>query len=137
MCGECGTVGNRLHFFFVCYTVISNSVNNLVDNVLLNNCFSQNYDLFSVYCVETDMKVSVSVYRLSISALSQQSYALCHQNSSVINFRCSINVSLFTLSHPCVVDKLSTRPKPLTSFTADWLEVHVNPGLVQCTHCLT
>jgi len=36
-----------------------------------------------------------------------------------------------------VVDKLSTRPKPLTSFTADWLEVHVNVGLVHCTHCLT
>lgn len=43
---------------------------NVVDDALLNNCFSQNYDLFLVYCVEADMTVRVSAYRLTVSGCS-------------------------------------------------------------------
>jgi hypothetical protein len=45
---------------------------------------------------------------------------------SVSSTFCLIIDSLFPLSHPSVVDKLPTRPKPLESFTADWSKCRMN-----------
>ena len=63
-------VWGTVYTFFICYPDISKSDNNVVDNALLNNCLSQNCDLCLVYCVETDMKLSMSVYRLTVSGCS-------------------------------------------------------------------
>jgi len=63
-------VWGTVYTFFVCYSDISKHANNVLDNALLNNCLSQNCDLCLLYCVETDIKLSVSVYRLTVSGCS-------------------------------------------------------------------